>query len=188
MTLSTELADLDAFLGGPDFDSDPVAAVDTTDAIVKLRILARIRREIDEHNIIYAAELERLLDWHERRIQTLTRQEAWATSSLAQFHAAMLRDNPKATTLDLPGGKLVARKQQPAWEFGPEFVTWAMSSAPDLVRIPEPVPAADKAAAKKALTITGESGEGVPVVDAQGELVPGVAVTFRGVKHTVELS
>jgi hypothetical protein len=155
---------------------------------VKLRILARIRREIDEHNIIYAAELERLLDWHERRIQTLTRQEAWATSSLAQFHAAMLRDNPKATTLDLPGGKLVARKQQPAWEFGPEFVTWAMSSAPDLVRIPEPVPAADKAAAKKALTITGESGEGVPVVDAQGELVPGVAVTFRPVKHTVELS
>ena len=188
MTLAAELADLDAFLGEPDFESDPVAAVDTTDAIVKLRILARIRREIDEHETILEAEQQRLRDWHEQRMEMLTHQEAWATASLAQFHAAMLRDNPKATTLDLPGGKLVARKQQPAWEFGPEFVAWAMAAAPDLVRIPEPVPAPDKAAAKKALTITGESGEGVPVVDAQGELVPGVAVTFRPVKHSVELS
>lgn len=190
MTFADVFDDLDATLSGhePDWESDPVAATDTTDAIAKLRLLARIEREIAVVDETYQAEAVKLTDWANARMDTLEARKAHVEASLAQFHDAVLRDDPKAKTIDLPTGTLKVRAQPAVWEFGPEFVAWAMSAAPDLVRFPEPVPAPDKVAAKKALTITGESGEGVPVVDAQGELVPGVSVTFPPVKHKVELS
>lgn len=91
---------------------------------------------------------------------------------LAYYMQAVNEADPKRKSVKLPGVTVAARKRPDAWTFDDDaFVAWALDgSAPDLVRTKHEV---DKAAAKRDLV----AADGVAVLPATGEAVPGVTIT-----------
>lgn len=180
--------DLNEFMMGdePDFDAPPEAPQDAERADMQLRRLAKVRAEMAQIGAHAAAEIDRIDEWHARRVEVLANRERWLVEGLEMWHRAVLADDPGRKTISLPCGTLKSRVQQPLWVFDDEvFIAWAVEHAPDLVRVPEPKPAVDKTAAKKTL-LTVEVGEGAhSILTEEGEVVPGVTVTGRGPSFSV---
>ena len=180
--------DLDEFLMGdePDWDSPPEAPRDADRADEQLRRLVKVRAEMAQIGHHAQAQIERIREWHARRVEVLANRERWLAEGLEMWHRAVLAEDPTRKTISLPCGTLKSRAQQPEWVFDDEaFIAWASEHAPSLVRVPEPKPAVDKAAAKKAL-LTVEVGEGVhSILTEEGEVVPGVMVEVRGRSFSV---
>ena len=179
--------DLDEFLMGdePDYDQAPEAPQDADRADEQLRRLAKVRAEMAQIAEHARAQIERINEWHARRVEVLAGKERWLEEGLEMWHRAVLADDPSRKSISLPCGTLKSRVQPPAWEFDDAvFLEWAEVHAPELVRVPEPKPAVDKAAAKKALIPPATDHDDV-VVTADGELVPGVTVHVRGPSFTV---
>lgn len=195
MTLADTWADMVDDLGPePDYDSE-VAPPDDVDQVNKrLRRLAKVRAEIAQVEEVAAAEIERVGDWAHTRTATLAAKALWLSDGIEMWHRAVLTDDPTRKTISLPCGTLKARAAQPTWEFDePVFIEWAAEHAPGLVRVPEPKPQVDRAAAKKMLAAPdGGTGEAtIDIVDeATGEvlpkIVPGVTVTARPPKFTID--
>lgn len=179
--------DLDEYLAGPDpdYDTDPEPPQDADEADRRLRRLAKVRAEMAQIGDHAQAQIERINEWHARRVEVLANRERWLAEGLEMWHRAVLADDPTRKTISLPCGTLKSRVQQPVWDFDDEtFIAWALEQdyATPLVRVPEPKPAVDKAAAKKALITQIEGaapGEPRPAVTPEGEVVPGVTVTVR---------
>lgn len=172
--------DLDPeFMGDePNLAAVPEPPRDAEDANRKLRRIAALHARIAEHDAFHQAETRRLDEWLDRVETPLRRQIRWLAEGLEMWHRAVLADDPSRKTISLPCGTLKARAQQPVWEFDDEvFIPWAEVHAPSLVRVPEPKPTVDKAAAKKEL-IADATGLDL-VVTSDGEMVPGVTVTVR---------
>lgn len=181
--------DLTEYLAGPDpdYDTEPEAPQDADEANTRLRRLARIQAQIQWVEDQAATQIAQINAWAERRYEVLHNRARWEREGLEMWHRAVLADDPARKTISLPCGTLKARAQQPVWEFDDEvFLAWAQEHAPDLVRVPEPKPQVEKAAAKKALIVTTiEPGATVPALTAEGEVVPGVTVTARPPSFTV---
>ena len=180
--------DLDEFLMGdePDWDSPPEAPRDADRADEQLRRLAKVRAEIAQVEEDAARQIERINEWHARRVEVLAGRERWLAEGLEMWHRAILSEDPGRKTISLPCGTLKSRSQPPQWVFDDGlFIAWALDeqNAPELVRIPEPKPQVDKAAAKKLLA---PSPDGQMVFDTgTGQVVPGVTVTVRGRSFSV---
>ena len=180
--------DLDEFMMGdePDFDAPPEAPQDAERADMQLRRLAKVRAEMAQIGEHARAQIARIDEWHARRVEVLANRERWLVEGLEMWHRAVLADDPSRKSISLPCGTLKSRVQQPEWLFDDEvFIAWAREHAPSLVRVPEPKPAVDRNAAKKAL-LTVEVGEGAhSILTEEGEVVPGVTVTVRGPSFSV---
>lgn len=180
--------DLDEYLAGdePDYSADVEPPQDADEVDRRLRRLAKVRAELAQIGDHARAQIERINEWHARRVEVLAGQERWLAEGLEMWHRAVLSEDPSRKTISLPCGTLKARAQQPVWEFSPEFLPWAVQNAPGLVRIPTPAPQVNKAAAKNALTfIPGRPGEQSSVLTDEGELVPGVTVQVRGPSFSI---
>jgi len=191
MTISDEYAALDAELAGPDPEYDaevPAAPGDPEGVNRALRRLARHHRERDAVTAVHQAELDRVRDRLDARLEIVDKAIAWEEEGLGMYHRARLADDPTAKTLHLPSGTLKSRGQQPAWAYDDVvFIAWAERHRPDLVRTPEPKPEVDKAAAKKVLVVPAlAADESGPAVTVDGEVVPGVTVTVRGPSFSVD--
>lgn len=181
--------DLDVFLMGdePDYDQDPEAPQDADRADEQLRRLAKVRAEMAQIGEHARAQIDRINEWHARRVEVLAGKERWLEEGLEMWHRAVLSDDPSRKTISLPCGTLKSRKQPDVWEFDDEaFIAWATEHAPGLVRIPEPRPAVDKKAVKVALDDNVQDVGSVvwrTIDEATGEVfeevVPGVTVTVR---------
>lgn len=172
-----------------DIDGDPADAPDflygEEDADRNLRHLATLRRRMDRITALVDAEREKLDNYEAEQLFPLKKTEERLELGLAQYHRAVLaRDGRK--TIELPHGVLKARAQQPVFEFDPEqFIPWAQENAPEMVRQPEPpAPEVDRNAVKGAVGIQDDRDY---AVDISGERIPGLTVTFREPKHTIEV-
>lgn len=186
--------DLNEYGDDPDFGADPTPPTDALQANWRLRRLAKVRAEMAEVARVAQADIDRAEAWKAARLEALRKDERWWAEGLEMWHRAVLADDPARKTISLPCGTLSARRQQPVWEFDePTFLAWATVHAPGLVRIPEPRPAIEKAAAKKALAESVKADGAViwkTVVDTDSgevfcESVPGVTVTVRPPSFTV---
>jgi len=107
-------------------------------------------------------------------------------TQLSQRLAADQADDPGLKRLDVPGGTLKSRKQQPEWVYDPDvFVPWADTVERAEMLTVKQVP--NKVAAKVALHLPeGRPGETVHPFTDDGEVVPGVTVTYRAPKLVIE--
>lgn len=91
----------------PDLDGGTAYALMTADR--HLRHIARIEALIGEAAAIYQDQLDRINEWHERQTQRLQRQREWHLLPLRALHAAILGDDPRRKTIELPNGTLKSR-------------------------------------------------------------------------------
>lgn len=188
----TPVPNLDDILEGddPDFDQEPVAAIDADQADRWLRRLGHLHADDRADEELANARIATINTWLMARREQRRRAVEYLERSLELWHAANVA-NGAAKTITLPAGKVASRAQQPEWDFDDAaFLAWATEHAPDLVNQPAPpAPRPDKPAAKKALTVAGldraRPGDELPVVDENGEVVPGLVVVARGPKVTV---
>lgn len=90
------------------------------------------------------------------------------------------RETKTQSAYDLPGGKLVLKKQGPEFECNDEqLVPWLEENAPEFVKVKK---SSDWGNFKKTVAIFNGL-----VVDENGEVVPGITVTERPDKFTVEI-
>lgn len=158
-----------------DLEDIPVADLDRANYV-----LGQIRRQRairDEEIALLRRERDRLDLLEQAAKERCARVEEWYVPQLESFHAAVLREDPKRKTIDLPNGALKARQGQPSWEFTDEFVEWASRAGWPVLRVRTDV---DKAAAKQTFTV--DDGK---VLAPDGEVVPGVTVEPAVVNFSV---
>lgn len=146
----------------------------------RLRRIYRLEVQRQQLDQTYANEIALL---ERRRDQHLARFDArveWLAEPLRQFHRAVLRMDPERKTIAIPGGTLRSRtpKKPKVYVVNEgEFVQWAKTNAPDLIktidRVDRPKLAVDRFAHAHL-----EPGVAVPVVAETGELVPGVEMVL----------
>lgn len=181
----TDLPDLDEFLAGdePDYDLEPdTVHIDRATAERYVRRVAKLDADHAAETAAVQAEIDRLQQWLAGRYETYAAQRGWLTGVLRRFHEAILSVDPKAKTLHLPSGDLKMRVQQDALTVdGEQFIPWATEHRPDTLReIPATV-AVDLRTVRAAL-VNGF------IVDADGEVAPGVTVEEREPKFTVDVA
>lgn len=190
MSIAEEHHDLtDDLAGGdPDYTEAPEAYGDVEGVNRALRRLARHHRERDAVVAVHQAELDRIQQRLDARLEIVDKAIAWESEGLAMYHRAVLRDDPSRKTVHLPCGTLKARAQQPQFVYDDDAVlAWAKAEAPDLVasKVVESVP---KPELKRLLVVPAlEEGETAAAVTSDGEVVPGVTVTMRGPSFTIDL-
>ena len=175
---------LEELVEGDDLDvaiEQPPAEIDEHLAV---RLLARRRHRLAEQ-ATFDEEWSRMMEpllLHRAEVTERNRKEVERIETLlGQMLEAKRAADPKLTKLDLPGGTLRSRAQQPEWTYDVQaFMGWALSSdGPGRYMVRTKVEP-DKAAAKKALHIPdGRPGDTVQAVTSDGEVVPGVTVTYR---------
>lgn len=141
-------------------------------AIWALRKMTKMERRRAEAKATALDEIDRISKW-------LTDIEEKTQGQLAYFEA-LLRDyfireqqaDPKLKSIKLPHGTLKMRKQQPEYSFDDEqIIAWAKDNLPEAIQIKE---ALLKIPVKEYIKETGE-------------VIPGVTVSIRPDKFSVEL-
>lgn len=187
MSLGELYDDLDEYLTG-DVDAlqeqapERFAVTDLATADWAVRKIARARRRFADAKLLADAQLERTREWIAAEQHRLDTDTAYLTGLLEAFHRRTLDEDPKAKTIRLPSGTLVARKQPDVVDVTDvdAFVAWASDGHNDLLRTKvEP----DKTAIKNTL---GAAETGLVHVPDTGELVPGLTWRDGDVKFSVD--
>lgn len=156
--------------------------------------LEQVRRTAERQKAAVLAAvapwLEEIEHWAEERSTVIGREVQGFESLLLTYHRASIEEDPSRLTIKLPHGELRSRKSPDRWTFGQEFVAWARTYHPELLR--EEV---DKPAAKKALSIDDASPTGISATITHpetGEItripVLGVAIEKGERNYTVEVA
>ena len=145
---------------------------DKSQAAWALRKMSKIKAEMDENIMTAQAEMERIVGWRDGENEKLQRSVAFFESLLHEYFMQLREDDPKLKTMKLPHGSLKMRAQQPQFEYDEaELLPWVKENLPDAVIVKESV---SKTPVKKHIRGTGE-------------MVPGVTITERPEKFSVEV-
>jgi hypothetical protein len=143
-----------------------------------LRKLNAIRAKQNEFRDIARLEIERVNFWLTTQ-EDKYKQEASYFESLLITYAMLERERNDRKTIDLPHGKIKSRSVGEKIEIQneTEFLDWARTNAPDLVRVKESVNL-------KALGDLPRQGELIVSVD--GEIIPALKVLPASVNFNIE--
>jgi phage host-nuclease inhibitor protein Gam len=132
-----------------------------------MRKLASLRRKQADNKTIYDREVLRVAEWLEKVNTDLERDAEWFESNLKPY-ALTERYNGRKSVV-LPHGTIKTTAGRPKIEIENEleFLAWAETSQPELIRIKKEI---DKKVLKTLLTDSGD------VISTQGEIVPSVRV------------
>lgn len=146
-----------------------------------LRMAAKRRDERDQLAAVYKKEIERLQIRLQHRTRILNDQIAWHEEPVKGLHLALLRENPKRKTIELPSGKSSVRvPQTPKVNIvdNAAVLAWAEKEHPELISHAINVTAVR--------TVAGASdadglkpGDVRAAIDTEtGEIIPGCEVTL----------
>lgn len=149
------------------------------DADWHARQVAKQDRRLAEIDDVYETALARLDAWRERTSERAIKSRAAHIAALEHYHAALLRDDPKAKTVELPGGgrlRSQAGRLQVAVVDEVEFLTWAREHAPETIKVTEKPDKTVIAKAFGAKAAQEKDPGSFPAVTPDGEIVPGVGI------------
>lgn len=178
-----DLPDLDDVLLGqePDYDETEVADIDLATADRYLRRIVHLDDAYEADATIVNEQIAQLERWKAHRYEAYMSQRGWLSARLQRFHEAALSLDPRSKTIRLPAGELRMRAQQDALSIdGEQFIPWAKEHRPDTLREVPATYAVDVRTVRSAL-VNGF------VVDADGEVAPGVTVEPREPKFSIEV-
>jgi|BioPla2DNA2_1021312.scaffolds.fasta_scaffold27022_3 hypothetical protein len=152
-----------------------------------LRKIAAYRAEMAENQKLVQAETERLQQWLKAENEKAEQSIAYFSGLLEEWLRAEHERDERKRSISLPHGRIRLRRQQPEYVYQDEQVLpFLKAAAPDLVQtevIEKYSKSNLKAYIKKHCNVTGN---GVPVVEATGEVMPGVQITERPPKFEIE--
>jgi hypothetical protein len=134
-----------------------------------MRMASMISTERDQITAVYKAEMERLQIRLQHRIRIFDDRIAWHEEPVSSLHLALLRDEPKRKSIELPYGTSKVRvPKTPRVEFTdqPATLAWAEVNHPEILG--------------HTINVTGVKSIAVPlgeagsVTDTNGEIIPGV--------------
>ena len=145
-----------------------------------LRKHAQSEKRITQIQALAEDQIARIAAWRDDEVEKHAETVAFMAQLLGTYHRKLLAEDPTRKSIKLPHGTLKSRQQQAAFTFSPEFIEWAIATAPDLVRMKYETEANKAKAALVPVLIDGEL-----VAHFDGEPVPGVAIEPAVVKFTV---
>lgn len=171
--------DLDDYM--TDLGDATVSDINPEIADRMLRRVLRERRKLAMAEELVAAEKARLDDYLE--IQRGRHDTEWLEHCLRTYHETRLAADPKAKTLHLPAGDLVARKSPDRLDVDQAaFEKWAEGRKAGFIVTKVTV---DKTAAKKELQ---HAGDGRLVDPVNGEVIEWATLVIGDVRFSVQTS
>ena len=152
-----------------------IAVFDDASAEYLLKRIAEANDQYERMEAWYTFQLSKAKEVRDRTL-------AWAMSNLRGYMDMVPAKSAKTqSSYELPGGKLVLKKQEPKFEQNDEvLVPWLKQNG-----MAEMVAVKEEAKWKDLKPKLKVSPDGTAMVTADGEIVPGVTVTPRGDKFTV---
>lgn len=149
-------------------------ALTDIDAEHFLRVIREANSEFDRMQSWYLAKIEEAQAARDERVR-------YAESALRVFFESVpAKETKTQKSYELPGGKLVLKRQEPKFETHDEtLVPWLKANKPEFVKMKV---YSDWAGLKKELKL---APDGVTLVTEDGEVVPGIDVTPRDDKFVV---
>lgn len=146
---------------------EPFKVDDDAKADWAMRKLASIRRKQAENKAIFDRELLRVTEWLEKVNTALERDAEWFEANLRPY--ALLQRSEGRKSVVLPHGTIKTTAGRPKFEIEneSEFMTWAETNAPELIRVKKEID-------KKALGALNQDVD--KVISTQGEIVPAIKV------------
>lgn len=143
-----------------------------------LRKLDAIRAKQNEFRTIARHEIERINFWLTSQEEKYQQEASYFESQLVTY-AMLERERNNRKTIDLPHGKIKSRSVNEKVEVvnESEFLDWARTNAPDLLRVKE-------SANLKALAELPREGDVIVSVD--GEIIPALRVLPASVNFNIE--
>lgn len=135
----------------------------------------RYQRDLDQIDALYKAEMERLQIRREHRKQILQAQIDWHLQPVESLHRALLADDDRRKTIELPHGtsKMTVRKQPKVFiEDKAALLAWAEQNHDELLSHDINVTAIRTIAKPDRDLEPGQ--QGLAVDEATGEIIPGV--------------
>jgi len=160
----------------PDIDYDTPANMPEGEAEAleraswHMRKAAMLKAERDQLNAVYQAEIDRLLVRRGHRLRIIDNQIEWHEEPVRSLHLALLRDNPRRKTIELPYGTSkvrAAQKPKVIIEDKGAVLAWAERNHPDLLGMTINV--------TDLRSVAEPTDDGRAVDAATGELVPGAS-------------
>lgn len=144
-----------------------------------VRKIARARRHLAEAKELAHAEQSRIVEWLADEEHRYQQSVEFLEELLARYHRHVLDDDPKAKTIRLPGGELVARKAPDSLlidesdERIDDTYAWLEANEPAAIVTRRSI---DKPTLKRKLVASDkpESGGFLAMDPVTGEVVPGV--------------
>jgi phage host-nuclease inhibitor protein Gam len=137
-----------------------------------MRKVAKLDRESTAISDTAAEEIDTITKWRDAEFARIAPQREHWTWLLADFHEKQLAEDPKAKTIKLPHGALIARKQPDNIEIEDvkTAMAWCHACNDDYLRFPDPE--LNRSAIKAAVL-------------KNGEIIPGVEVVVGEIKYSV---
>jgi hypothetical protein len=177
----------------PDEPAEPIRGDDLevrAKADRHLRAIIRLEDDFALERAVFDTEILRLTDRLEYLAARNAKKIAWHEEPLRQLHAAILAEDPTRKTIDLPHGTL--RSRTPATpryviDRRDDFTEWALTNTPDVLTPTWKIDARtiqnDPRFTPTRLEL--DAGEDVPIVNADGEVVPGIKYMLDPPTYTV---
>lgn len=144
--------------------------------------LLAIESKAEENEALAEKELERINDWLKKENESLESSKGYFEHKIAEYFASQKANDPKFK-LKTPYGKVMTRKQQPAFTFNDDKVLeYLKDEKPEMVYSFESY---NKPEMKKIIDII-ETEQGTKVIDKDGTVLPFIKVEHRPDSVTVK--
>ncbi len=144
------------------------------------RKLSALKAKETEITNLAKAEKERIEHWEATEKASLNNDIQFFESLINEYHAEVLKEDPKAKTLSTPYGKSKSRTSKAQPDKANEATILKYIEENEMTEYIKPT--LKWADFKKSLTIAGDK-----IVDENGQIVPGVAVMPETITYKVEV-